>query len=429
MTRAADPAAATWAADTGRVTQAADAGAGPDADAGAGAGPAPHGVAAPPPLSWHRARALAHRLAAPLPAETVPLSAAAGRTLAAGVRAGTALPACDNAAMDGFAVAGAGPWRLVGRVLAGEPPAVALAPGTAVEVATGAPVPAGTARVVPYEAARRVGDALDAPPGGRAHVRRAGEYLAAGAEVLPAGGPLPPPALGLAAAAGADVVAVRRRARVCVLVTGAEVAAAGVPPPWGVRDAVGPVLAALLPAWGAAAEPTRYLADAAPAALAAAVAAGPADVAVVCGATSAGPTDHLRPALAALGAAVHVAGVACRPGHPQILAATGPRWVVGLPGNPYAALVAAWTLLHPLLTGLAGRDLPTLPRAPLAGPAPEDGPATRIVPVRRDGHAVRTVPGAAPGHLGAAAAADALAVLPPGWREDGYVELLACGSG
>jgi molybdopterin molybdotransferase len=110
-----------------------------------------------------------------------------------------------------------------------------------------------------------------------------------------------------------------------------------------------------------------------------------------------------------------VDGVACRPGHPQLLAGHGRRWVVGLPGNPYAALVAAYTLLQPLVAGLTGRPLPVLPRATVTGPTRPSPGRTRLVPVRRDHDGTVVVPGDRPGYLGAAATADALAVIEPDW--------------
>jgi molybdopterin molybdotransferase len=89
---------------------------------------------------------------------------------------------------------------------------------------------------------------------------------------------------------------------------------------------------------------------------------------VVTGSTSFGATDQLRQLLVEHGARWVVDAVAVRPGHPQLLAQLPDRrWIVGLPGNPYAALNAAHTLLAPLLAGLTGRPLPALPRIPLTG--------------------------------------------------------------
>jgi molybdopterin molybdotransferase len=50
------------------------------------------------------------------------------------------------------------------------------------------------------------------------------------------------------------------------------------------------------------------------------------------------------------------AGVSIKPGKPAWAASTGARLVVGLPGNPVAALVAARLLLVPTLVKMTGRD-------------------------------------------------------------------------
>lgn len=380
-------------------------------------------------LAWADARQLAHRLPTPLPAEQVPLSAAAGRTLAKPLRAATPLPGFDNAAMDGYAVRGPGPWRLVGRTVAGNTVAVALAPGEAVEIATGAPIPAACDRVVEYEVAERVGDVVSATPSQRYHIRRTGEYVQTGDELLAAGTVLTAPAIGLAASVACDTVAVRRMPRVRTLVTGDEVVLDGSPSPGRVRDAIGPVISVLLTSWGAQPTPARWVSDDPPEELTRAVtdALTDADVVIVGGASSVGPADGLHHTLTVTGATVHIDGIACRPGHPQVLAEIGSRWLVGLPGNPYAALVAAFTLLQPLLAGLAGRPLPVLPRLPLVGDPRADGRRTRIVPVIWAGRTVRVVGDDHPGYLGGAARADALAVVPPTWRPGELVEILHIG--
>ncbi|MCU7729088.1 molybdopterin molybdotransferase MoeA [Actinoplanes sp. KI2] len=376
-------------------------------------------------LDWAAARLLAYTLATPGPAEVVPLAEAAGRTLAAPLAAVVPLPGFDNAAMDGYAVRGPAPWRVAGRILAGhavlpEP----LADGAAVEIATGAPVPPGTDRVVPYEDAGRDGDRVWGADGPRRHIRWQGEYARPGQQLLPAGAIVTPPVLGLAASVGLDAVAACPRPRVRLLVSGSELVVSG-PPPWGrVRDAIGPMLVPLLTSWGADLPATRMVDDDADEfADAVAACAGDAELTVVCGASSVGPADGLHRALDRLGAVVHVDGVACRPGHPQVLARHGEGWIVGLPGNPYAALVAAFTLVEPLLAGLAGRAPATPVRAPLVEPVPPDARRTRILPVRRAGDGFRPVGGGQPGYLGGAAGADGFAVLPPG-PVAGPVEIL-----
>lgn len=116
-------------------------------------------------VPWSRARELAHAAPRPLPARQVALTWAAGLTLAEDLCARQPLPAFDTAAMDGYAVAGPGPWLLsAGAVRAGatEVPAV-LAEGEAVEISTGAQVPRGAQAVLPLEHAVRAGATVCGP--------------------------------------------------------------------------------------------------------------------------------------------------------------------------------------------------------------------------------------------------------------------------
>ncbi|MDA2814210.1 molybdopterin molybdotransferase MoeA [Nocardiopsis sp. RSe5-2] len=375
--------------------------------------------------AWDRARAAARELGertGPSAPRRVPLAEALGATLAADLPALVGIPDCDTSAMDGYAVCGPGPWRVTGRVLAGAAPtADALAPGTAVEIATGAPVPPGTTSVLPYEHAREEGGgAVSGETEPDRHVRRAGEDTRPGDVVLKQGAPVTPAVLGLAASLGHDALRVRRPV-LAVLVTGDEVVRTGVPGPGRVRDAIGPMLPGLADWAGARAEPPVFLGDVREGladALRSAAGSGP-DAVAVCGASSKGPADHLRSALGDLGAETVVDGVACRPGHPQLLARLpdGPA-VVGLPGNPGAALVAAVTLLAPLLSALAGRPDPAAAapgRAELSAPVRPHPVDTRLVAVRLTGSAAEPVGHDRPGSLRSPAAADGYAVIPPGW--------------
>ncbi len=78
-----------------------------------------------------------------------------------------------------------------------------------------------------------------------------------------------------------------------------------------------------------------------------------ADIVVTTGGTSRGATDHLRPALRNMGASMLVDGVAVRPGHPMLMARTPTgRLVVGLPGNPLAAVAGVVTLVEAVLRAM-----------------------------------------------------------------------------
>ncbi|MEV6503103.1 molybdopterin-binding protein [Streptomyces prunicolor] len=250
--------------------------------------------------------------------------------------------------------------------------------------------------------------------------RSAGASGLPGAALAPAGTRIDPVLLGLAAACGHDTLSIRPRPRVRVLVTGDELTHTGRPGSGQVRDALGPLLPSLVHTLGGVVADLHHVPDRPADSLADAVRRTPYDsgVIVVTGSTSVGVTDQLRAFLDGDGDARWVVdAVACRPGHPQLLAQLPDgRWILGLPGNPYAALAAAHTLLAPLLTGLAGRQLPALPRIPLAGDTRIAPGRTRLVPVIWDGVTARAVGGHRSAFLRGAALADALAAVPPDWQ-------------
>lgn len=360
--------------------------------------------------SWPDARQVAHDAASALPAVAVPVQEAGGRTLAEDVLALSALPPFDAAAMDGWAVSGSAPWTVVGKVLAGDAGWAPLADGEAVEIATGAVVPLGADGIVPYEQ----GPLASATHPGDRHVRRAGEECQVGDLLLYKGSVLSPSALGLAAAVGHDALLVRRTPRVTCFVTGSELQQVGLPEAGRIRDAVGPLLVPALRGYGASVDPVLHLPDNR-STLLSALAAVDADLVVTTGASSSGPADHLCDVLKDLGADVLVDGVTVTPGHPQLLARLpGGALLVGLPGNPLAALAGLVTLVEPLLCALLGRPLSELGCATLTDDVPGHRTSHRLVPVAlRQGRAMPTGHGGA-AMLRGAAAADAFAVVEPG---------------
>jgi molybdopterin molybdotransferase len=377
-----------------------------------------------PPTSWPDARALAWSLPSALPSITTGLDAALGATLAVDLLALAAIPTTDTAAMDGFAVAGLGPWTVVGRVLAGEMPPGDLADRECVEVATGAQLPVGVLAVLPSEQATRQGAVVTGVVDRGQHIRARAEDCSQGELLVPAGRVVTPAVLGLAASVGHDQLRVVRRPEVTVLVTGDELVEHGCPADGRVRDAIGPMLPGIIAAAGGSSPALARIGDDR-LALDTALDSSASDVVVVSGGSAAGPADHVRRLLSARSAEMIVESVAVRPGQPQLLARLSDgRWVLGLPGNPYAALAAAVTLLVPLLTRLAGRPQPHQVIGRLAQavePHPSD---TRLIAVRNGaGSGVEPVGHDRSGVLWGAALADFLAVIPPG-STTARVELL-----
>jgi len=377
-------------------------------------------------LSWEAARTAAHTAGRVLPPRQLPLSEAAGAMLTEPVIALADLPSADRSAMDGFAVCGSPPWTVVGRLRAGAAPAPALLPGSAVAIATGAPVPAGTDAVLPVELSASDGPTVrplgQLGPG--AHIRRRGEECLRGGVLVPAGRLVTPQVAGLAAALGQDTLTVRPAPRVAALVTGDELQITGAPLPGQVRDAIGPMLPGLIRWAGGTPTGIAHIPDSRDL-LAAALVEADAEIVLVSGSSSVGAADHLRPCLAALDAELLVDGVACRPGHPQSLALLPDgRAVVGLPGNPFAALVAFLTLAVPLFAGLTGRPVGGEPDHATAHRLTAHPRLTRLVPVVLTDGVATPVRHAGSAMLRGVALADAIAVVPPGAATPATVELL-----
>src|SRR5437764_10590335 len=105
------------------------------------------------PLAWDKARVAAYEAGAahPVDAVEVPLAEADGATLAGPLLSRTDLPPFPTSSIDGWAVRGPAPWRIVGRVLAGSVAPPLANDGTCVEIATGAMVPEGAEHVVRVE--------------------------------------------------------------------------------------------------------------------------------------------------------------------------------------------------------------------------------------------------------------------------------------
>jgi len=171
----------------------------------------------------------------PLPLEQVALEDADGRILAMPLVADLDLPPWDNSAMDGYALRlddwQGEPLRVSQRIFAGQAPAP-LEPGTCARIFTGAPVPAGADCVEMQENTEVLDDGrvrfVEQLRPGR-NIRRRGNEVRVGDEVLSAGTALGPAELGVAASLGRAQLNVFRRPRVAVLSTGDELVAPGQP--------------------------------------------------------------------------------------------------------------------------------------------------------------------------------------------------------
>jgi molybdopterin molybdotransferase len=303
--------------------------------------------------------------------ETVGLRQASGRTLAEDIVAGLAIPGFTNSAVDGYAVrfddldpAAETTLRLADRIAAGHRPGGGAAPGTTARIFTGAILPEGYDTVIMQEDCRAEGDAVMIRPGIKrgANRRLAGEDVTKGAVALVAGKRLGPAEIGLIAALGRTEVPVRRRLTAALFSTGDEVREPGEAlGPGQIYDANRFMLASCLERLGVLVTDRAILADR-PAILAEALAdaAKHHDLIVTSGGVSTGDEDHVRAAVAGQGS-LFFWRLAIKPGRPVALGQIGGIPVVGLPGNPVAALITFAAVARPLIEALSG-SAPSMPR-------------------------------------------------------------------
>jgi molybdopterin molybdotransferase len=306
--------------------------------------------------------------------EQLPLHLAYGRVLASPVASGVDVPPWDNSAMDGYAVRAedtAAPpttLALLETVGAGAVATTVVGPGTAVAVMTGAPVPPGADAVVMLEDTDRSRSGtvrIEQRARVGQHVRRAGEDVRRGDNVLTAGEVLGPAAVGLLGSLGQESVLVARQPRIALLGTGDEIVRPGTPLRPGqiwssnhlslrgwVLEAGGvPVDCGIAPDTVDAT--VRALRNA----------ALDADAVVTTGGVSVGHFDVVKEAFALLGAPIGFWRVNMKPGKPLAfgaLAASGPV-LFGLPGNPVSCVVNFLQFVRPWIRRALGDPRPFLP--------------------------------------------------------------------
>jgi molybdopterin molybdotransferase len=318
-------------------------------------------------LTMEEAQRLILERVRPLPAEPVPIEAAAGRVLAESAAAVVDLPPFASSAMDGFALrASDTPGRLpvVARIAAGRPAERELHKGEAMAIATGGVVPEGADAVIPIEYVVEHDNSIEIsdPVPAAANVRPRGGDVQAGAVVAEAGVLLGPAQLGALAAAGIPEVACGAQPRAAVLATGTELRRPGEAlGPGEVYEANGLILAAQLASAGALVERLAAVADDEDAHREALAVGLEHDVLVTSGGVSVGPHDLVRRVEGELGVEEVFWRVAVKPGKPVSFGIRGSTLVFGLPGNPVSSLVGFELFVRPAVLALQGHGDP-LPR-------------------------------------------------------------------
>lgn len=273
--------------------------------------------------------------------ESVALTDACGRISAEPIISPVNVPPFDNAAMDGYAVRRADlapgvALPVEGRALAGVPFTGPWPAGSALRIMTGAPTPAGAEAVIMQEYAEvsEQGVRFSVSAAAGENIRRVGDDIRQGDEVLPAGRLLQVAELPLLASLGIASVRVCRRLRVALFSTGDELRPIGAPLAAGeIHDTNRFAIRLMLTRLGCEVIDLGIIADDA-AALREAFrqADSRADLLITSGGVSVGEADYTKTMLEELGH-IHFWKLAMKPGKPFAFGRLSQAWFCGLAGQ------------------------------------------------------------------------------------------------
>ena len=294
--------------------------------------------------------------------ESVLTMQATNRVLARAQTSTMDVPPMDNSAMDGYAVCTAdvkapeARLRVAQKIMAG---AVGkpLEPGTAARIFTGAPVPPGADAIVMQEFCAADGDhvVVKKVPKAGDWIRRIGQDIRKGSEILPAGKRLLPQDCGLAASVGIRTLPVYRRVRMGLFFTGDELAMPGEAlAPGRIYNSSRFTLNGLASVFGCEVRDYGIVPDTLEATRAMLRrAAAECDVIVTSGGVSVGEADYVKPAAEAEGSLL-MWKIAMKPGRPLAFGKVGQAAFLGLPGNPVSSFVTFLLFVRPYVLKTQG---------------------------------------------------------------------------
>jgi len=306
---------------------------------------------------------LLQRTVATTQTETVNVLDALGRVLAQPITSTLNVPPLDNSAMDGYVIRisdlcteGETILPVSQRIAAGqvgEP----LAVGTAARIFTGAPVPEGADTVIMQEQCEQRGDevVITGNVNEGDHIRRAGEDIIQGSEVMSVGHYIRPQDMGLIASVGVANIDVYKKTRVAIFSTGDELLMPGDPvEPGKIYNSNRYTLTGLLEKAGCEIIDLGCVPDNLAATRdALQKASGQADLIMTTGGVSVGEEDYVKAAIDELGS-VEMWRVAMKPGKPVAYGEVNSVPFIGLPGNPVSVFVTFCLFARPVIRTMQG---------------------------------------------------------------------------
>ena len=328
----------------------------------------------------------------------IPVHESGGKILSKDITSGRNIPLFDKSAVDGYALQSrdtrdvSNDSRLILGVIdktrAGFMPGKSVISGTAVRIMTGAPIPGGADSVIKFEDVIPDGDSIvisrDIKKG--SNVAYAGDEVKSGELIARCGTRITPPLAGIMAGLGMDDIPVYRKVRVAILNTGDELLrSSGESTACKIYNSSYSMLAARCVetgvepvSLGIAPDDVKATAERLAAGL------GMADIVITTGGVSAGDYDLVDKGMISIDAGILIKGIAIKSGSPLLAGVKDGKLLIGLSGNPAAALMTFDLLVVPLIRKLMGlsRPLPVRMQVVMADNFLKKSPARRLVSAR-----------------------------------------------
>ncbi|NLV17524.1 MAG: molybdopterin molybdotransferase MoeA [Syntrophomonadaceae bacterium] len=323
-------------------------------------------------VSLEEAQSLLLERAEAIGEECLSLLEANGRILSQDIKAPINIPGFDKSALDGYALIAADTvlaepsnpvlLNVIDETRAGFQAKEKVIPGTAVKLMTGAPIPEGADVVIKYEEIIRNGDVISVfkPLKARDNIIKEGEDIKQGDLAAAKGMRINPGLVALLAGLGIDHVPVYKQLKIAIMSTGDELLRPGEPLQSGkiynsslfgimarcAEMGARPIDLGIVPD-DLDITSTRF-----------AQGLEEADMVISTGGVSVGDYDVVKNAMVDAGAEIIFWQVAMKPGSPMVAAVREKQFVIGLSGNPAAAMVTFDLIVIPLIKKLMGIENP-----------------------------------------------------------------------
>lgn len=306
-----------------------------------------------------------------MPIQKLPVQKALGYILAETVYSPIHMPPFRQSAMDGYAFIHSikHQYDVIATSQAGDHSNIKLKNNEAVRIFTGAFVPNNADTVVMQEdvLANENSILIAEMPERLANVRAKGEQIAKDEVVFEANTLITPAAIGFLACLGITEVAVYKKPKIAILVTGNELVKPGKKLPKGkIYESNSIMLQAALQTIGIQKTKVYKVKDNLKATKRALKSILPKyDIILISGGISVGDYDFVKEALLKNGVEEHFYKINQRPGKPMFFGSKNETLVFALPGNPASSLTNFYIYVYPAIkkrTGFSETHLPKLIR-------------------------------------------------------------------